>query len=227
MNAEMIFNEFAKYAESDDKYYTFGKHGVIEDVLAWFNIPSQVFLGSSAVVHATNLSKLHKFMVTTATDDQLKMIANLCKKRVAPPVVDCLEDVAGLVFVSMPMNVKKCDCVSDIRKGIENALEQTGNTPYFLDKDAHSENIYNVMLEKIYNCKFLVADLTSQNQGVYYEAGYAKALGKTVILTCRDMDFANRHFDIQQIQTICWHDKTDLAQQLMKQIINLNLSEVA
>lgn len=41
MNAEMIFNEFAKYVESDDKYYTWGKHGVIEDALAWFNIPSE------------------------------------------------------------------------------------------------------------------------------------------------------------------------------------------
>lgn len=46
MNAEMIFNEFAKYAESDDKYYTWGKHGVIEDVLAWFNIPSGKFIGA-------------------------------------------------------------------------------------------------------------------------------------------------------------------------------------
>ena len=51
MNAEMIFNEFAKYAESDDKYYTWGKHGVIEDVLAWFNIPSGKFIGASSSVH--------------------------------------------------------------------------------------------------------------------------------------------------------------------------------
>ena len=40
MNAEMIFNEFAKYVESDDKYYTWGKHGVIEDALEFFNITS-------------------------------------------------------------------------------------------------------------------------------------------------------------------------------------------
>lgn len=32
MNTEMIFNEFAKYVESDDDYYIRGKHGVIEAV---------------------------------------------------------------------------------------------------------------------------------------------------------------------------------------------------
>lgn len=116
MNAEMIFNEFAKYAESDDKYYTWGKHGVIEDVLAWFNISSGKFIGASSSVHADNLEKLHDFMITNATDDQLKVIANICKKHVDAPVVDFTDDAAGQVFVSMPMNEQKCDCVAVIRE---------------------------------------------------------------------------------------------------------------
>lgn len=97
--------------------------------------------------------------------------------------------------------------------------------PYFLDKAIHSENIYNVMLEHIHNCKFLVADLTTQNLGVYYEAGYAKALGKTVIFTCKDSDFANIHFDIKQVQTISWHDEPDLSEKLAEQICGLNLGK--
>lgn len=218
MNAEMIFNEFAKYVELDDKYYTFGKHGIIEDVLAWFNIPSEKFVGSSSVVHANNLKKLHDFMITNATDDQLELISNICKKHVAVPVVDFKDEVAGQVFVSMPMNEQKCDCAEEIREGIRTALINTGNEPYFLDKDFHNENIYNVMLKHINNCKFLVADLTTQNQGVYYEVGYAKALGKIVIFTCKDDDFCNRHFDIQQIQTIKWKNKEDLIKSLMNQI---------
>lgn len=28
MNIEIIFNEFAKLAESNDDYYDFGKHGI-------------------------------------------------------------------------------------------------------------------------------------------------------------------------------------------------------
>lgn len=188
MNAEIIFTEFAKYAESDSIYYTFGKHGIIEDVLAWFNIPSKKFVGSSSCVHADNLDRLHDFMINNATNDQLMMIANIYRNHANVPVVDSIDDTAGQVFVSMPMNEQNCDCVATIRDGIRTALKITGNEPYFLDKDFHSENIYNVMLEHIHNCKFLVADLTTQNLGVYYEAGYAKALGKTVIFTCKDTD---------------------------------------
>ena len=225
LNAEMIFTEFAKYAEADDKYYTWGKHGVIEDVLAWFNIPSEKFFGAPSAVHSKNLSKLHDFMVNHATQDQLKMIADICKKQIQVPVVDYTDDAAGQVFVSMPMNEEKCNCVSMIRNGIKKPLLETDNEPYFLDKDCHSENIYNVMLEHIHNCKFLIADLTTQNLGVYYEAGYAKALGKTVIFTCRDTDFKNRHFDIQQIQTISWHDESDLSRLLAEQICSLGLGK--
>ena len=153
------------------------------------------------------------------------MIADICKKQIQVPVVDYTDDAAGQVFVSMPMNEEKCNCVSMIRNGIKKALLETDNEPYFLDKDCHSENIYNVMLEHIHNCKFLIADLTTQNLGVYYEAGYAKALGKTVIFTCRDTDFKNRHFDIQQIQTISWHDESDLSRLLAEQICSLGLGK--
>lgn len=41
MNAEIIFNEFAKFAESNNHYYTFEKHGIIEDVLAFMGLPSK------------------------------------------------------------------------------------------------------------------------------------------------------------------------------------------
>ena len=55
--------------------------------------------------------------------------------------------------------------------------------------------------------------------------GYAKALGKTVIFTCKDSDFANIHFDIKQVQTISWHDESDLSEKLAEQICGLNLGK--
>lgn len=223
MNAEMIFNEFAKLAEANDDYYTWGKHGIIEDMLAWFNIPSENFMGCNSSVHSKNLNKLHDFMVNQATDDQLNLITNVCKNNNKLPIIDFADDATGQVFISMPMNKEKCDCVAEIREGIHTALVNTGNKAYFLDKDAHSENIYNIMLKHIHNCKFLIADLTTQNLGVYYEAGYAKALGKRVIFTCKDTDFKNRHFDIQQVQTIRWHNEKDLSEQLANQIRALNM----
>lgn len=223
MNAEMIYNKFARYAESDGEYYTFGKHGLIEDVLAWFNLPSDKFIGASSAVHANNLEKLHKYMITNATEDQLKMVERICDGRISLPQIDNSDATAGLVFVSMPMNKDKCTCVDEIRNGISMGLEKAGWKPYFLDKDTHNDNIYNVMLAHIFNCKFLVADLTSQNPGVYYEAGYAKALGKTVIFTCKDTDFDKRHFDIRQVQTLSWNNSLDLQEKLSQHIQTMQI----
>lgn len=126
----------------------------------------------------------------------------------------------------MPMNKEKCLYVDEIRLGIESALKITGNTAYFLDKDSHNDNIYVKMLDEITACKFLVADLTSQNNGVYYEAGYAKALGKTVIMTCKDTDFKDRHFDIAQVQTLSWKNADELASVLSQQIRKSGLAKI-
>lgn len=223
MNAELIFTQFARYAESDDEYFKWGKHGIIEEVLAWFNIPSNKFIGVNEVVHANNLDKLHEFMVSKASEDQLKFVVEICNGKTLPPI-DMRDDAAGSVFVSMPMNNNKCSCVDEIRDGISKGLKKAGQTPYFLDKDSHNENIYNVMMDHIRNCKFLVADLTSQNQGVYFEAGYAKALGKSVIFTCKNEDFDNRHFDIQQVQTICWDSSSDLQEKLYQHILKMGVT---
>lgn len=69
MNVEMIFNEFAKYAETNRDYYTFGKHGIIEDVLAFMGLPSKKFFGASSAVHADNLETLHNFLTTHGKAD--------------------------------------------------------------------------------------------------------------------------------------------------------------
>jgi len=217
VNREQIYYAFAKYAESNDNYYVWGKHGIIEEVLAWCNIPSEKFVGSNAVVHADNLEKLHEFIVNRASDEQLRQIYEITKGTELPKYSP-LADSSGKVFVSMPMNIEKCADVEVIRAGISRALSNTGNVVYFLDKDAHNENIYNKMLEEIVACRFLVADLTSQNTGVYYEAGYAKAIGKTVILTCKNTDFVNVHFDLRQTQIVTWIDENDLCNKLTEHI---------
>lgn len=213
MNVEYVFNEFCKFAERDNHYYNFGKHGIIEDVLAWFNISSNSFYGPSSFVHGQNLEKLHKFL-SSATEDQLNFVLDICRKGYMSEKVDCRDEAAGHIFVSMPMNKAKCKYVDEIYSGISDGLRLAGEVPYFLNCDHHHENIYDVMIAKIRNCKFLVADLTSQNQGVYFEAGYAKALGKTVVFSCHGSDRTNRHFDVEQIETIFWDSREDLSQKI-------------
>ena len=224
MNKEQIFVAFRKKAESDNHYFTFGKTGIIEETLAYFGLPTQSFIGASSVVHENHLKTLYEFMVSIATDEQLALIYEIATGKKQVPEMNPVLNSSGNVFVSMPMNKDKYDCVDTIRAGTEKAITQTKNTPYYLDQDAHNGNIFDKMLAEIQGCKFLVADFTYQNAGVYYEAGYAKGIGKTVIHTCREDEFDKIHFDIKQIQFVIWKDEGDLGRKLKEQIQKSQLS---
>ena len=169
-------------------------------------------------MHENNLKILRDFIINKASDEQLKLINEFVGNNKPLPIINPLSDTAGKVFVSMPMNHDKCADVDIIREGIGRGIRKTGNEPYFLDKDAHNMNITVKMIDEISSCKFLVADFTTHNTGVYYEAGYARALGKTVIHTCKKDDFQGLHFDVKQIQTLSWSNSDELADSLSKQI---------
>ena len=62
------------------------------------------------------------------------------------------------------------------------------------------------MREEIQNAELVVADLTHDNPGAYWEAGYAEGLGKPVIYTCEKTKFEQQktHFDTNHLLTIQW-----------------------
>lgn len=223
MNKEQIYLNFQKKAYSDEKYYNFGKCGIIEEVLAYFGLPSKEFKGTSAWVHEDNLQTLHNFIMNNATDEQLELIYKITEKTEKIPKINPILASSGKVFVSMTMNKEKYDCVDLVRKCTKTAIEETGNEAYYVDLDTHNGNISDKIIEEIKNCKFLVADFTYQNLGVYYEAGYAKGIGKTVIYSCRADEFEKIHFDIKQIQFVVWKDEKDFICKLIQQIEKSNL----
>lgn len=64
--------------------------------------------------------------------------------------------------------------------------------------------IDNIMREKIRDSAFVIADLTHDNYGAYWEAGYAEGLGKPVIYLCEKTKFDNAktHFDTNHCITV-------------------------
>jgi nucleoside 2-deoxyribosyltransferase len=90
---------------------------------------------------------------------------------------------------------------------------QTGNTErgytaYRVDEEPHSDNIIFRIMAEIKNSRFVVADVTEQKNGVYFEAGYALGLGLPVIWTVRKDDAKNVHFDTAQYN----HDTLGVSQ---------------
>jgi hypothetical protein len=66
--------------------------------------------------------------------------------------------------------------------------------------------IDNIMRARIRDSAFVLVDLTHDNAGAYWEAGYAEGLGKPVIYICERAKFekARTHFDTNHCTTVVW-----------------------
>lgn len=66
--------------------------------------------------------------------------------------------------------------------------------------------IDNILRQQIRDAAFVLVDLTHDNSGAYWEAGYAEGLGKPVIYLCEQSKFdsAKTHFDTNHCTTVMW-----------------------
>lgn len=116
-----------------------------------------------------------------------------------------------------------------ISNTFKKAINRCGYVPQRIDEKEHNNQIVPEILFEISRSKFVVVDITYPNYGAYYEAGYAEALGKEVIVCCRCKEFNgdNRpHFDIAQKSMIVWNDENELEERLYRRIeatVGLNL----
>jgi len=79
--------------------------------------------------------------------------------------------------------------------------------------------IDNIMRAQIRDAAFVIVDLTHDNPGAYWEAGYAEGLGKPVIYICKreKFDTAKTHFDTNHCTTVPWSsaESDEFAQELI------------
>ncbi len=79
--------------------------------------------------------------------------------------------------------------------------------------------IDNIMRTQIRDSAFVIVDLTHDNSGAYWEAGYAEGLGKPVIYICEKEKFseATTHFDTNHCTTVLWsvNDADDFSRELV------------
>ncbi len=72
--------------------------------------------------------------------------------------------------------------------GIKPAAEGAGAYCERIDEQIFAESILQRIYNQIAKADLIVADMTGRNPNVFYEVGYAHALGKTVILLTRNTD---------------------------------------
>jgi len=110
------------------------------------------------------------------------------------------------------------ESMAPAKKAIMSAVEKSGYIAQPIDMKEHNNQIVPEIFFEIKRSEFIVADLTGNRGGVYYEAGYAEGLGKPVILCCRADQFDALHFDVKQKSAIKWANGEDLEERLKKRI---------
>jgi len=115
-------------------------------------------------------------------------------------------------FLAMKFGDPELDslCNEVIKPGIKDAL----NYDVVDLRDVSRAGIIdNLMREQIRESAFVLVDLTHDNSGAYWEAGYAEGLGKPVIYLCKQAKFDDfkTHFDTNHLTTVMWSNAEDTA----------------
>lgn len=88
---------------------------------------------------------------------------------------------------------------------VKPACSEAGYTAMRVSDKEFTGEITDEIIAGIKESAFVIADFTGHRGGVYYEAGFAIGLGKTVIQMCNEKDLGQLHFDINHRNTIFWN----------------------
>jgi DNA-binding MarR family transcriptional regulator len=130
-------------------------------------------------------------------------------------------------FMAMPFGNPTLD---EVYKHFKVAVGQTGFDLRRIDEGAKAGLIDDRLRVEITTSRFLIAELTEENRGVYWEAGFAEGLGRPVIYTCEKAHFKQQstHFDTNHHLTVQWEaDKIDEALDELKATIRATLPDEA
>jgi hypothetical protein len=123
-------------------------------------------------------------------------------------------------FVAMWFNE---EFTGGYREAVIAAVKYCNYRPVILDREEYSDFIMDQVIASIKQARFVIADFTCRKEteaevdgeikvkngvrgGVYWEAGMAYGLNKTVIHTCEENSESRKriHFDVDQYNTIFW-----------------------
>ena len=108
-------------------------------------------------------------------------------------------------FIAMQFDDHDLDVF--VRDVVKPAVKQdTGYDLVDMRDVARAGVIDDIMRVRIRDATFVIADLTHDNRGAYWEAGYAEGMGKPVVYICEKTKFDEKgtHFDTNHCTTIPW-----------------------
>lgn len=123
-------------------------------------------------------------------------------------------------FMAMQYGDTELDAIVD--QHFRPAVKLAGFELRRLDDAPEAGLIDNRLRVEVRRSRLLICDLSHDNRGAYFEAGFAEGLGLPVIYTCDSDKFRAVHFDTRQSLFVVWRrdDLPSAAEQLKATIRN-------
>ena len=134
------------------------------------------------------------------------------QREIAPPVEP------NFAFILMAMSPKDPSLV-DVHASIRRACSELGIRAERVDDIEFTGQITAKVHSNIRHAEFVIADLTHERPNVYYEIGFADALGKPLILIAKVGTAV--HFDLAGMRILYYDNLTSLEHTLKRALAGL------
>jgi nucleoside 2-deoxyribosyltransferase len=185
-------------------------------------LPIATFGGAGHEAYRTECERFGSVYSGRLTKDEYSVLNTALEALDAPDAFDRLATsivslatkiaLGNTVFVVMSFN----EDADDTFGTIERVCRLYGFEPERTDKSVTTERIYKRIVDGIQRAALVIADVTFESLNVYYELGFAEALGKDVIVVAKEG--VKLPFDTSDIPTCFFKNQTRLEEVLRSRI---------